>query len=505
MIPNEFEGGIGAIKKESRDIRPFGDVVESARNAYLKAAGATNTVKTGSRYGGIDVVPYRYCGDEFAGSANRPLCQRWDQGMDSFEVTSDAINRYKQYYIFDAFTRGRANGFNMFRGYLSKLVTRYFSHVHSQYIHWLFYQGSYDYYWGVLGGADAVKAGYITNADWFKDPAGGLANTMATTWGLDRLIDVLGTPDVGVYVPNKQENLVPDDAFWNQATSSPYACTDGSGSTAKCGTSQTQLTLDIDQGARYRYTRYDNTSGQGFFQRLKNVGSFYDKIAALLMLTNTETNFVGQDQTNAVSYRIGFYLAYPRAMSSIFGGVATESFDNYAWRFEYLTESQQNLLTANIFQTLGSGDGKPAAGTLRGKAIDSGWYFFYKAYALFFSMAEFQSNFSQSWNDAVRVWCVGCGEAFTPGAGTTPVMFTDPLSGKQYGALDYNDGRYSPGSEFVKQLQKHVDVYNAALNAPPETADRQYYIDRAKARLQDHVELLDLVRGLYQTYGYTRF
>jgi hypothetical protein len=510
MIPNEFESGINGLKRGAREIRPFADVVENARVAYLRAKGNTNSVKVTSQNGGYDVVPYRYCGDEFAGSANRPLCQRWDQGMDSMEVVSDAMNRYKQYYVFDAFTRGRASGFNMMNGYLAKISSRYFSHIHAQYIHWLFYQGSLDYYWkAILGGAEGVKAGYITNADWFKDPAGGLPSTMATTWGLDRLIDVLGTPDVGVYVPNKDSALQPDNSFFVQATSSPYACTNGAGATVKCGTNANQLTLDIESGARYRYTQYDGASGQGFFNRVKNIGSFYDKIAALLTLTNTSTNFVGQDQTNAVSYRIGFYLAYPKAMSGVFGGVATDTFDKYAWRFEEKLGTGPTLMTPNVFQTLGGQDGvKPTSDAppeLRGMAIDSGWYFFYKAYALFFSMAEFQSNYSQSWNDAVRVWCVGCGEAFTPGAGATPVTMTDPLTSKQYAAIEYSDGRYSPGSDLIKQGQKLIDDYNARVAAPAETENRDFLINRARARLQDHVELMDLIRGLYQTYGYTRF
>ncbi len=505
QIPGEFANGVEDIKTDGREIRSFADVVENARVNLMKKKGNTNAYKTTASHGGFDIVPYRYCGDEFAGSANRPLCQRWDQGVDSFEVVADAIDRYKNYYVFDAFTRGRVNGFNLFRGYLSKIYTRYFSHVHSQYIHWLFYQGTYDYYWrAILGGEDGVKAGYMTNADWFKDPAGGLAATMGTTWGLDRLIDVLGSPDVGVYIPNKDTAKHPDDTFFEQATSSPFACRDASGATTRCGSSQNQLVLDIEQGARYRYTRYDTSTGQGFFQRIKNVGSFYDKIAALLTLTNTNTNFVGQAQTNAVSYRIGFYLAYPKAMSSIFGGVATDNYDNYAWRFEYLPGTE-TILTPNVFQTLCGGDGAAKPTELRGKPVDSGWYFFYKAYALFFSMAEFQSNFSQSWNDAVRVWNIGAGESFTPGAGNTPVTMTDPLTAKQYGAIDYADGRYSPGSDFIKQGNKLVDAYNAALNAPPDTANREYYINRARARLQDHVELMDLIRGLYQVYGYTRF
>jgi hypothetical protein len=120
-------------------------------------------------------------------------------------------------------------------------------------------------------------------------------------------------------------------------------------------------------------------------------------------------------------------------------------------------------------------------------------------------MAEFQANFSQSWNDASRVWCVGCGEPFTPAVGTTPIVMNDPLSGKQYGALVYGDGRYSPGAEFIRQGQKLVIDYDERMAALPDAKDREAYINRARSRLQYHVELMDLVRGLYQTYGYTRF
>lgn len=510
QIPGQFRRGADALRRESREIRPFSDVLENARRAYAAAGGNTDAVKTTSDHGGYDVVPYRYCGDEHAGTASRPLCQRWDEGMDPFEVVSDAMGRYRQYYVFDAFTRGRVTGASLLSGYMGKLVTRYFSHVHQQYIHWLFYQGTFERQWRAVLNArgDGLEKGFITHEDWFKDPAGGLPATLATTWGIDRLIDVLGTPDVGVYLPNMDSAPAPDGSFFAQATSSPYACRDARGARIKCGSNGELLTLDIADGARYRHTRYDTASGQGFHSRIQSVGSFYDKIAALSTLTNTATNFVGQDQTDAVSYRIGFYLAYPKAMSGVIGGIATDSFDEYAWRTDAGEDGAPTLMTPNVLQTLGGSDGakrRAAPRSLRGKPIDSGWYFFYKAYALLFSMAEFQSNFSQSWNDAVRVWCVGCGEAFTPGPGLEPVTMTDPMSGKQYAAIAYQDGRYSPGAELVKKGDELAREYERRLASDDDAPDRERAINRARARLQDHVELLDLVRGLYQVYGYTRF
>ncbi|MDF2696155.1 MAG: MoxR-like ATPase, partial [Labilithrix sp.] len=509
QIPAEFNGGIQALKKEAREIRPFADVVENARAAYLETKGNTSAAKITSKTGGYDVVPYRYCGDEFAGTANRPLCERWDQGVDAMEVVSDAMNRYKQYYVFDAFTRGRVTGARLGNSYYGKIASRYFAHVHQKYVHWLYYQGTFDSIWrSVLGGADGVAKGYITNSNWFEDPAGGLPVTMATTWGLDRLVDVLGTPDVGVYVRSAESELHPDRSFFAQATSSPYACRDAQGATTKCGSSADQLTLDIEHGARYRYTRYDTGSGQGSYDRIVNIGSFYDKMAALTMLTNTATSFVGEDQTNAITYRIGFYLAYPKAMSEIFGGIITDAIDRYSWRFEASDGAQPTLMSPNIFQTLGGGDGTPTSPGqegLRGTPVDSGWFFYYKAYALLFSMADFQSNYSQSWNDAVRVWCLGCGEAFTPGGNALPITMTDPLTSKQYAAIQYADGRYSPGADLIKHGQELVADYHARMAAPADAPNREYYVNRAIAQLQGHVEFLDLIRGLYQTFGYTRF
>jgi hypothetical protein len=421
------------------------------------------------------------------------------------------MDRYRQYYLFDAFTNGRVTGISKLRGYLGRIYTRYFSHVHNQYIHWLFYQGGQAYTWSNILNAngDAVSRGWITNEDWFKDPGGGLTNTLATSWGLDRLIDALSTPDVGVYQPDADRN----DAVLQQVAYSPFACSQDDGNPVRCGNSSTQLTLDIDQGARYRFTRYDGASGQAYYTRIKNVGSFYDKIAALIALTNSETNFVGTDQTNAVSYLIGFYLAYPKALSTTLGGLVTDELDTYAWRYQFDDAGKQvKLLTPDLIQSFGGkgaffvgGDTIPNLQALQGKPIDSGWYFYYKAYALYFTMALFQSNFSQSWNDNVRVWCVGCGESFTPGPGTTTLTFTDPLSKKQYAAVEYGDGRFSPGAEFIKRGQKLAQTLADMQALPPNAKDRDYKITKATNELSDHVELLDLIRGLYATYGYTRW
>src|SRR5205814_1388854 len=124
------------------------------------------------------------------------------------------------------------------------------------------------------------------------------------------------------------------------------------------------------------------------------------------------------------------------------------------------------------------------------------WYISYKSFALFFAMANWRATFSQSFNDAVRVWCTGCGEGYTPGPGVKTLSFTDPLSGKMYSAVEFGDGRYSPGATLIKKGQDLVAAYESALTRKDDTE-----IANAIANVANHIELLDVVRGLYDEYG----
>jgi hypothetical protein len=501
QIPKQFKSGTKDLKTAGRELRRFADVVENAKKAYLAQPGKAAIVKTGA--GGdaslaIDVVPYRFCSDELANTTDHPLCQRWDTGIDSFEIVRDTLERYRQYYVFDAFTRGRTTGFTLANGYLSKLIQRYFLPVQMAYANWMFYQGERSRIWrDVLNaGGDAVAKGYVTDADWFKDPGGGLPGTVATYWGLDRLVDVLATPDVGVYQDYYSDGIL-------RRVNSPYGC--GSGpNPAACPSGPEALVLDVGSGARYQNTQYARGTGSSYFLRISNVGSIYDKIAALLAITYDGTVFRDVDQTrNQLDYRIGFYLAYPKAMTAVLGGIASEALDNYSWRWEW-DGSKPRIMSPDVFATRGARDGVPELTAMKGKPIDSSWYFFYKGYALVFSMSSFRSSFAQGYNDAVRVWCSGCGEGFTPGAGTKVVSFVDPLSGKEYAAVDFTD-RFGPGAAMIKEGQRLLKLLDEAKALPPEDTNRAVRINNVTQAIAGHVQVLDLVRGLYDTFGKNQF
>ncbi|CAN0590441.1 unnamed protein product, partial [Laminaria digitata] len=70
-------------------------------------------------------VPYRFCGDSYAGSAAD--CERWDQGVDNYERTIKKVLDYHNYYWFNAFKRERLAFGTSVYGYISRLYQRQFS------------------------------------------------------------------------------------------------------------------------------------------------------------------------------------------------------------------------------------------------------------------------------------------------------------------------------------------------------------------------------------------
>ena len=84
------------------------------------------------------------------------------------------------------------------------------------------------------------------------------------------------------------------------------------------------------------------------------------------------------------------------------------------------------------------------------------------------------------------------------------VSFVNPLSGKEYAAVKYGDGRYSPGAELINRGKVLATAYDTAV-ALPEGPARNLAIASASNDLSEHVKLLDLIRGLYSVYGYSRF
>ena len=183
-------------------------------------------------------VPYLACYDEYVDSVE--TCHRWDNGADAYEITSDYITRYKEYYVFTNFQRDRVgfSGFDVFE----RVATRYLLPLTNMYQHWLFNSFSRP----------------------SNSPSGELA-LLAMIEGFYTNFNVIGTPSYGSFVKD-------DDGNYQQVSFS-------------MDVEDTDLTIPRGEGRR-QYSQFDwEEGGYSVFRRVTESGHYYDQLAALIALT----------------------------------------------------------------------------------------------------------------------------------------------------------------------------------------------------------------------------
>ncbi|MCB9548936.1 MAG: zinc-dependent metalloprotease [Myxococcales bacterium] len=200
-------------------------------------------------------VPYGFCSDEFNGNLT---CRTWDEGSTHSEVVRSAIQNYWNYYVFNAYRRGRPEvGFiNGFFARQDRLAT----YISYPFRYFFFYQ-NYDI--GLrndLYEAALVSMNFINQAIGTPEPGAHCLD-----------------PDRNVYVPLRK--VSPEDAADCEVLDVPV------------GTGRAEFNEVTDE---YNY-RYDY------------IGSFYDRIGLLYYLMDTNTSFIrvanlGDRRTFAIGY-----------------------------------------------------------------------------------------------------------------------------------------------------------------------------------------------------------
>ncbi len=120
------------------------------------------------------VVPFFYCADGYRGDLN---CRTWDEGANHQEMVESAIQRYWNYFFFNAYRRGR-NEYNFQNSYFSRMTRL------SEYMTYPFQ--------------------YLTFYDAYRDENGaptalGRDLALAAVKGFNFMIQVIGTPEPGRY------------------------------------------------------------------------------------------------------------------------------------------------------------------------------------------------------------------------------------------------------------------------------------------------------------------
>lgn len=417
------------------------------------------------------MVPYKFSGDEYNGNVG---VYTWDTGMDPLEIVHNFGISLKDYYLMDAFKRDRY-GFGLNANpysYMSRLQSRYMDAM----------RGSAMYY--------ALFAHILKNYGWRAI----WANARMMGWGLRRasetgfeiLANSLSSPAPGSYKLDPGTQMFRNISYDTGALGSE---------------------MDIGLGlGKYPYTRFSEQSGYFYWKHAASIGSFWEKMAAMMTLTDSTvyftTNYVGEQLNIGVGTSIGFNTMYPRQLTEVFGGMVAGDSGHFAWDGDgtkaaprkYFDEFNMDAYTVTPSPYLTQLTTKPTR-TVE-PSIDN---ITMKAYLMLFGMAYLPASFDPSFLDSFAICVVGSGNCsdIGPNSGIVPEFFTDPFGGKTYRvwAPTYRTDWYSPNVALVRKAQAQLAAWEAA------TDDAKIAAEMA---LRESVEVLDLMRGLYEVYSAMR-
>jgi hypothetical protein len=427
-------------------------------------------------------VPYRFCSDEYV--EGTPTCDMYDHGADPFEIVRSNFSRYKDHYFLYAFRRDRVN-FSVDE-YAGKMQS-WFMPVAIQYQNFVFDswpgEGTPAGDWETLRYLQDNKPTYVPDVDWEKADTGGKPTFGALTYGIERLAQIVATPEPGSYCLDETTGLLEliDNDDTRKACDKPKGCN-------KWYTDTTQTCADavIELGrARYDDTEFATETGYYFYDRLRHVGSFYDKVMALAVLTDPTTYFVGVDSSQAVNnYILPMNLYFAPELYKLFGALASGRQDRMGW----VRNANGKVRERRWF-------GEEAKEHDKLPAMAMPDMFMLRDYAMYFGMAWFPSLLDQTFNDSMKVWLEGSGEAFKPADLAEVATFTNPLNSKVYHGVKMGDATVaSPGWQMVKDAQGWAEKWLAK----PGDGNLKYYFE-------DAAQWLELARGYYSVYGYAWF
>ncbi len=413
----------------------------------------------------ITEVPYRFCSDEYEGAI--PSCNTFDEGADAFEVVKNAFDSYDNYYVFNAFARDSRGSLEPF-GYLDYVYYRYFASAQLQYQDWVYRFFDYSDYWESYLRADPAYYG-IQDVPFEQAVDGNLAGALASRHGVNALARVLQAPEPGAHYIDPDENLLINYSY---DTTVPL-CPPGQ-SLPDCS----DLNIDLGVG-KYAFSLYDGDSGYYFYDRIKVVGSFYDKLAALQALTDPETNFLGVDaDANLTQYAISMYLFFPQEVGRLVGGSAVETYAQFSGVMRGQTFEYRDM-----FAPTSNFDGTTP--------VDPATSFTIELYASWLGMAFLNASFDNSFNDLMRIFEEGSGEGVIPAVEDPAriATFTHERTGRRFIAIRHEDPEvFSMGYALVSR----AEYFRTLGGLDPDIRD--YEIEAA-------VSIMDTIRGMYEIYG----
>ncbi len=435
---------------------------------------ATTTVR-GIVEEGDPAVPYRFCSDEFAIGLT---CARFDEGADPYEAQQFLMERYWNDYLFTNFARQRY-GFGDASSYVSRQYSRTFSPLRQWERYYALFHGVFD--------VDSAQGA----SDFFAADRGFGGWTAATDESFRFLTRIIARPEPGSHVP--------------------VARGDGH-ITLQLGTAsstlQRQVEVPLGMGA-YFESQWDSDSGYHWFERQERIGTYWDRMLALMALTYTDGDgFLGVDTAvDPRRYAIGFQDLYRDPIALYLARLMSDDVTAIA----PLAEPDGGVLWPD---PMNLAESWPPDGR-ENDAIDPAAYWLVRYDAGLFGKALLSRGYDRSFLNRGRIYIEGSGEALTPPDAAGSVHFTDPFSGKTYtawsflaiddtGALLYDDHgqpiELGSGARMVGAARELGDRCTGLSLDEPDPDSRTQEMAESCAALEAFASDLDLQLQLYETF-----
>jgi hypothetical protein len=362
---------------------------------------------------GAPAAPYRFCSDEFAIGMT---CARFDEGADAYEAQRFFMDQYFNHYLLNNFSRGRY-GYGNAASYVNRLQGRIFGPL-----------GQWQRYYALFHGIFEADTDPVVQ-DFFAADRGFGGWTAATDESFRFLTQVVTRPEPGDHGkrmrPDGHELLVP--SF------------DG------------PETIPLGVGAYYE-SEWASDSGYHWFERQSRVGSYWDRMLALLALTDTSADgFMGYDTAaDPRAYSIGYQDLYRDPLAMFLGRLMSDELNELA----PVLDDDGRLVYPDPLDLQASW---PPPGA---DAVEPAAYWLVQFDAGLFGKALLARGYDRSFLNRSRIYVEGSGNAIVPPEDQPTVRFTDPYSGKTYVAWSFP--ALEDGIQLVRNGTEPVELGSGA-------------------------------------------
>ncbi|MBR58341.1 MAG: hypothetical protein CMH54_10005 [Myxococcales bacterium] len=428
---------------------------------------ANNYIRDEQDYTYIE-VPYRACYDEYRGNLG---CYYFDTGADIGEMNYHSMNSLQYYYIFDAFKRERY-GFGRYGNasyYFSRILDRYMTQLgHAGQYYALYYHIFKDYLWF---------------ANWKDAPYDGRTLRVTSEVAFQYLTELISSPSPGSYQYNNDTGAYENFSFETDAPGS-------------------ELNIPVGLG-KFPYTQFNTSGGYYDFSQAVWIGSFWEKVASLLTLTDSTAYFTS-DFVSELGVRgatsIGFNTLYQIELTNVLGGIVADEYELFAG-----AEQNGSFVARPVIGSSGHDtalEENHGLGPVVSPSIND---FSFKLFAAVYGLSYLPAGFDPTFTDAMAITYEGNGSQYDINDGVDKITFDDPFGQKTYSALSNNYlyaneyGERAPFEVAYRMLEKANALktsWEAAVGEPKL---------KLEAQLKELIESLEILRSLnevYSTVGY---